>query len=474
MSVAASAPLRLPPAHRGHWLLGSLPELRRSPHQFLQDMCERYGDVVTMRFGPLSAWLVRDPQAVEHILVANRQNWVKTGSPAYETLRLVLGDGLVTSEGDTWLKHRRLMQPAFHRERLDGFARTMVEEAERTAARLDEAARAERTIDVAREMLLYTQRVVLRTLLSVDVDDEKASSALADALGVGLVFVEHRSNSLLRFPMALPLPSHRRFHAARAVLDAEVQHVINTKRARRQQAREAQAAPTHRADLLDMLMDAVDEETGAVLDDKELSDEVMTLFLAGHETTSNLLSWTLALLAENPDGERALVEELAPGGGADGVDVAAAMQAPLLGRTLLESLRLRPPVWVVDRLAVKQDVLAGYDVPAGTLVLVSPWVLHRSPREWPDPERFDPDRFLPENEAKRHKLSFIPFLAGQRKCIGDQFALMEARIALATWLPRFIVRPLVTPEAESVVTLRPKGGMPCRVTRRATSGAAAR
>lgn len=457
---SSRAPSR-PPFHRGHWLLGALPELSEGPHLFLEELCARHGDVVALRLGPLKALVVRDPADVEHVLIGNRHNWVKTGSPAYETLKLVLGEGLVTSEGDTWLKHRRLMQPAFHRERLEGFARTMAEEAQRTAMHFDEAARTGAILDVAREMILFTQRVVLRTILSVDADDDQASARVADALAVGLTFIEHRTSSVLRLPLGLPLPSHRRFHAARAVLDEEVRRILDEKRARR-----AHGEPA-RHDLLEMLMDAVDEETGAVLDDRELFDEVMTLFLAGHETTSNLLSWTFALLGENPGVEEALVQELvdepSPGGA---LDLARVMRLPYLGRVISESLRVRPPVWTVDRMAASDDVLGGYAVPAGALVFISPWVVHRNPALWPEPERFDPDRFLPENEERRHKLAFIPFIAGQRKCIGDQFALMEARIALSTWLPRFRVRPLAMPDGESVVTLRPRGGLPARIERR--------
>lgn len=457
VTAVGAPPRRLPPQHRGHWLLGVLPDLRDAPHLFLHDLCERHGDVVGMRVGPLRSVVVRDPADVEHILVGNRHNWVKTGSPAYETLKLVIGEGLVTSEGDTWLKHRRLMQPAFHKERLEGFARAMGEEAERTAGRFEEAVRSGALVDVAREMTLFTQRVVLRTILSVDVDDEKTSARVADALATSLAFVEHRTTSLLRLPVSLPLPSHRRFRAARAVLDQEVRRIVAEKRARRG----PEATAGH--DLLDMLMGAVDEETGAALDDKELFDEVMTLFLAGHETTSNLLSWTFALLAANPEVDAALAAELAANGDPT---LASVMRLPLLGRVLSESLRVRSPVWTVDRIAAQDDVLGGFHVPAGTVAFVAPWLVHRNPKLWPDAERFDPDRFLPENEATRHKLAFIPFIAGQRKCIGDQFALMEARLALSTWLPRFRVVPLAMPAGESTVTLRPKGGLPSRVERR--------
>jgi cytochrome P450 len=445
-----------PPLAPGRPIVGLLPDLIRSPTTFLHALCEAHGDVVRFKLGPLEALVVRDPDDVEHILQRNRANWLKTG-PAYETLKLILGEGLVTAEGDTWLKHRRLVQPAFHKERLDGFARTIEEEALVTAARLERAADSGEVIDVAQEMVLFTQRVVLRTILSVDVDDEKTSRALAAALGVGLQFVEHRTNSLVRLPLSVPLPSHRRFNAARAVLAREVQRIINAKRKAR-----AEGKTGERGDLLDMLMDSVDEETHAVLDDKELFDEVMTLFLAGHETTSNLLSWTLALLAEHPDVEGDLVREMTVGPGG----IAGAMRGALLGRVISESLRVRPPVWTVDRTAVHDDVLGGFRIAAGTLVFVSPWVVHRNPKLWPDAERFDPSRFLPENEEKRHRLAFMPFIAGQRKCIGDQFALMEARIALSTWLPRLSVKPLGMPEGESVVTFRPKGGLPARIARR--------
>lgn len=460
--ASASTSPALPPLLPGLPLVGSLPAFRKAPHHMLHAACEQLGDVVRLRFGPITLVVLRDPDAIDRVLQKNRANWVKDGSPAYDSVRLLLGNGLVTAEGDTWLKHRRLMQPAFHRERLAGFAHTMQEESDHTAARFEAAATSGAKLDVAREMMLFTQRVVLRTILSVDVEDEQTSRRVADALDVALHFVERRTNSIARFPLGVPLPSHLAFKRARAFLEAEVNGIIEKKR--RARAAGAASTPGARGDLLDMLMDAVDEDTGARLDDQELFDEAMTLFLAGHETTSNLLSWTFALLGDNPQVDEALAAELqalAPG-------PESAMRAPLLGRVISESLRTRPPVWTVDRVAVQDDTLAGFLIPKGTVALVSPWVMHRHPRYWPDPERFDPDRFLPENEDKRHKLAFIPFIAGQRKCIGDQFALMEARIALSTWLRRFRVIPDGMPEGEVAVTLRPKGGLPARINVRAT------
>lgn len=457
-STAGSSPAQsvrtLAPLHRGRFLVGSLPEFRSASHTFMQRLAADYGDLVRARLGPIELTVLSNPDDVEHVLQTNRANWVKTGSPAYAALRLILGDGLVTSEGDTWLKHRRLVQPAFHRERIAGFAAAMCEEAERTAERFEAVASSGAEVDVAREMVLFTQRVVLRTILSVDPSDESRANAIADALNEVLHFIDNRTNEFIPLPLALPLPGHRRFKAARAVLQREVARIIAQKRAVRRSGR-ADAG----SDLLDMLMAAVDEDTGAVLDDQELFDEVMTLFLAGHETTSNLLSWTLALLSAHQDVDEALAAELRVAG----AGVPALMQAPLLGRVISESMRMRPPVWTVDRVAVADDVLSGYHVPAGAIALVSPWVMHHSPRFWTDPERFDPARFLPEHESSRPKLAFIPFIAGQRKCIGDQFALMEARIALGTWLPRFKIRAATMPDEECAVTLRPRAGLPAHI-----------
>ena len=459
--VAAVAARRAPPTVEGLPLVGAWRMVGARMHHAVQAEHERLGDVYRFRLGPTRLWAVRDPVLVEEILVHRRDVWQKTGSPTYAILRELLGQGLVTADGPAWLKHRRLAQPAFHRERIARFSLIMARVAEDTAARFDEAASRGEVVDIGREMLLFTQRVIGLTMLSVDLAGERGR-VLAGALDEGLHAIEARTSSLVPLPPWVPTPSGRALRRSRAALDELVFALI----AERRKRRTAGGAPGGDGDLLDMLMDAVDEDTGASLSDVELRDEVMTIFLAGHETTSNLLSWVFVALHEQPALADTLAASLA---GTAPLSLARPSSTPtLLDRVIDETLRWRPPVWAVDRAAATATTLGGYAVATGDLVLVTPWALHRHPEFWPDAERFDPDRFLPEAVAARPKLASLPFLAGNRKCIGDQFALSEARIALGTWLPRFTVTLAspTRPAEELAVTLRPRGPLLARLTRR--------
>jgi cytochrome P450 len=458
--VALTAPVRTAPPHiPGLPLLGALDMVRSAMHRNVASKHDELGDVYTFNLGGKRLWAVRDPQAIEDILVKDRAVWQKTGSPAYETLSELLGQGLVTAEGPAWLKHRRLAQPAFHRERIARFTSTMARLANDVADRFGAAADAGGDVDIAHEMLLYTQRVIGMTMLSVDLDGPQGQR-LAVALDLALKAVEHRANNPFAPPLWVPTPINRSLKRARAILDELVYSLIAERRARRASGTVAGAD----GDLLDMLMDAVDEDTGATLSDVELRDDVMTIFLAGHETTSNLLSWTFVALSHNPAIATALAAELA---GTDPLAAARPSSSPtLLDRVVDESMRWRPPVWTVDRVAQTESTIAGHHVRVGDIVLVSAWALHRHPTYWPDAERFDPERFTEAAVATRPKLAFLPFLAGNRKCIGDAFALAEAKIALATWIPRFALTLRAFPDEELAVTLRPRGSVLASVTRR--------
>jgi cytochrome P450 len=459
-TAASPTAAKRPPAFRGHWLLGALPFLGQGFHRRLVAEHEELGDVFTMRFGPVRIFSMRDPTLVEQVLVTDRHLWTKTGSPAYQVLAELLGDGLVTAEGKNWLKHRRLAQPAFHRERIARMVQTMIGCAADTAQRFEEAAALGAPIDFAREMLLFTQRVIGKTMLSVDLQGT-VGLELADALELGLRAVEVRSDQVVRLPLWVPTANNRRMRRSRQALDAMIYALI----AERRRARQAGAQPGPDGDLLDMLVDAVDEETGAVLTDTELRDDVMTIFLAGHETTSNLLSWVATAFGPRPDVQEELATELAATS-PQAVARPTSGDPTLCDRVVDEAMRWRPPVWTVDRVAQAPTQLAGYDVHKGDMLLVSPWTLHHNKALWPDPDRFDPARFLPEAAAGRPKHAFLPFLAGNRKCMGDVFALTEAKVALATWLPRFRFTPQGLPEEELAVTLRPRGGVMVRVERR--------
>jgi cytochrome P450 len=436
------------PGPRGGYFLGNLFEAQRDPLAYFGRMIREYGDHVAVRFGPYRYFIVNDPDAVRQILVDNHKNYRK--SYTYDALKLVLGDGLVTSEGDFWRRQRRLAQPAFHKERLASFVGTMVSEA---AAMLEKWSRGDPkvTFDLHREMMGATLRIVTRTLFSTNSDAE--ADAVGHAMSVAIEHVNEYADAIIKIPQWVPTPKNVRFGHARRTLDALVLRIINERR-------KAVEKPN---DLLSMLMSAQDEETREQMTDRQLRDEVMTLVAAGHETTANLLTWTLYCLARRPELAQRLRDEVRAvlGDRAPGLE-----DLPRLAFTravLEEGLRLYPPAWVLERLALADDTLGGYRVRRGTVVAMTPYWLHRNARYWDDPEKFDPDRFSPSATAvaTRPKYAYLPFGGGPRLCIGNAFAMMEAQIILAMVAARWSLElpPGFAVELDSSVTLRPRGGL---------------
>jgi cytochrome P450 len=351
----------------------------------------------------------------------------------------VLGEGLLTSEAELHRRQRRLIQPLFHQRRVAYYERTFAECAERAQARWRDG----QLVDVHAEMTRLTLAIVGRALFDADVEGD------ADAVGAALTESLEAVNRLV-YPWGglvdrLPVPATRRFHDAERVLDDAVARMIDERR----------RAGAVGDDLLSLLL-ATRGEEGRAMPDRQVRDEAMTIFIAGHETTANLLTWTLYLLAGHPDVERAVLVELANG------------RFDLLDRVLHEALRLYPPAWVIGRRALADVDLGPVVVPAGAVVVLSPWVTHRDPRWFPEPGRFDPDRWLPEAAAARAELSYFPFGAGTRVCIGERFAWSEARTVLSTILLRWSFRLASSRPVQVLprVTLRPKGGLPMTISRR--------
>jgi cytochrome P450 len=441
------------PGPRGHWFWGSIQERRRSPLQLFLRAHQEYGDLVRLRMGPtISLVSVSSPELVKHVLVDHADKYIKPSGLVRDAWPL-LGNGLFTSAGDFWKRQRRLMQPAFHKERLAALATTMADATQQMLARWHARPSASEPLDIAEEMMRLTLGIVGRALFSTDVSG--TADRVGQALTVALAETNHRILSLgLYAPDFLPTARNRAFHQALATLDSVVFDIIARRR----------AGETHGEDLLATLMAVQDADTGERMTDPQLRDEAMTLFLAGHETTANALAWMWHLLALHPEVEaraRAEVDAVLAG------RVPTAQDLPrlrYLTQVFEETLRLYPPAWIIARQPAKEDVLAGIHLPASARVIValSPYVLHRNPRLWPDPERFDPERFSPENSASRPRLAWLPFGGGQRLCIGNSFALMEATLITASVLQHFRLRavPGHAVEAEPLVTLRPKGGLP--------------
>jgi cytochrome P450 len=425
-------------------------QLWRDPIKLMVDTIARYGDVASLGRGRTSFLLLNDDEAIHHVLVTNAKNYTK--SARYQGLRTLLGDGLLNSEGSFWRQQRKLIQPAFHRPRLHGFARTM---AALTSDRLDAwAAETPAPIDLHEQMMRLTFRIVGQTLLSTDVEGD--ARAVGEALTDSIHWVQHYSRSVVRTPLWVPIPRNLRFQRARTTLDRLVFRIIEERR--RPGAPEGD-------DLLAMLMATRDEATGEGMNDRQLRDELLTMILAGHETTANALTFVFHLLSRYPEVERRAHAEVVEAleGRAPTLD-----DLPRLGfveRVVLEAMRLYPPAWAFERQAIAADTVAGYAIEPGTMIGVIPYTLHRSLRYWDNPEGFDPDRFLPERSAGRPRFAYLPFGDGPRVCIGRAFAMMEATIIVAMVLQRFRVELVPgTPLAlEPGITLRPRGAVSVRL-----------
>jgi cytochrome P450 len=451
--TAPSLPPRLP----GGLLLGSGPEAMRDPLAFYTRAGRELGDVVRFRGAPGMRWfLVSHPSAVDHVLRGNQRNFRKPGRFA-GPVRAVIGRGLLANEGESWLLQRRLMQPAFHRRRLDAFVGQMSAAADAAALRWDEHARAGTPVDVVAEMLRTTLQVVGTTLFSTDI--ATGADRVRAAVDRVLAHLNRRLNLPVTLPEWVPTARNRRFRRALAALDEVVYGMI----------RERRGAGGAGDDLLAMLLEARDADTGERMSERQVRDEAITLILAGHETTAAALGWSWYLLMRHPEALGRLHREVAEvlGDRLPGVD-----DLPRLRWTRAvfeEALRLYPPAWALPREAVADDVVGGFRSPAGSLLVVCAWVTHRRPDLWAAPERFEPGRFLEEGGGGGIvPFSYYPFGAGARQCIGSHFALMEAQVVLATLARRFRLAPLSEREVppDATFTLRPGGPILARVERR--------
>lgn len=432
------------PRLKGLPLVGNLPQFQRRPLATLL-RAARGGNVARIDLASERFYLLSHPEHVRHVLQENPRNYVK----GYDKVAVLLGNGLVMSEGSFWRRQRRLMQPAFHRRRLAGFAEVMVGE---TAAMLDGwevRASTGRPLDIAMEMRLLTQRIIVKTMFGTDVGEE--GERIARAFETALRGIDTRFVIPL-WMTRLPLPANRRFERALSTIDEAVHRII---RERRRRGRE------DGDDLLGMLMKARDEETGEGMSDRQIRDEVTTIYLAGHETTAVTLAWAWYLLSKSPDVARGVREEVRRviGDRMPGIDY---LKDLTYTRAVLdETLRLYPAAWLISRKAVGEDEIGSYRIPAGQTLFLSPYVTHRREDLWPNPEGFDPDRFFSGNGDGRPRFAYFPFGGGPRLCIGNNFALMEATLVVATVMQRYHLDlvPGRAVEPKPKGTLRPHPGV---------------
>jgi cytochrome P450 len=443
-----------PPSPPRKPIVGHLLEFRRAPLRFLLDSAQNYGDIVYFRFGPQEIFLINHPDYIRDVLVTNNQNFVK--SRGLEMAKKFLGEGLLTSEGEFHRRQRRLSQPAFHHKRVKAYAEVMADYAARTRERWRDG----EELDISQEMMRLTLAIVAKTLFDADVESE--TKEIGEALTDIMQLFDRITTPFAGLLEKLPLPSNFRFLKAKQRLDATIYRIIEERRATRED----------RGDLLSMLLLAQDEEgDGGSMTDLQLRDEAMTIFLAGHETTANALTWTWYLVSQHPEVEAKLHAEIDSnlGGRLPTADDMARLRYTEM--VFAEAMRLYPPAWTIGRRALNDYKIDKYGVPAGSIILMSQYVMHHTARYYPDPYKFDPERWRPEARAARPKFSYFPFGGGPRVCIGEPFAWMEGVLLIATiaqqWKMRLAEEGRV--ELKPMITLRPRYGMRMKVERRANA-----
>ncbi|MBY0526587.1 MAG: cytochrome P450 [Gemmataceae bacterium] len=440
---------RRPPGPKGTWFGGNLSEFRRARLDFFTRCAREYGDFVSLRFGPHRIILVNDPAAIDYVLVGGARSFRKHF--ALRLNPLLLGNGLLTSEGDFWLRQRRLAQPAFRASRMPAYAESFVGFTQRMLQRWQPG----QSVDVLTEMERLTLDIAAKTLFDADVESE--ARAVGEALRVAQDAFVARFGSALPLPLSWPTPRNLALRRAVHRLDDIVYGIIHQRR----------RGGEDKGDLLSMLL-AAQEEDGERMTDRQLRDECMTLFLAGHETTALTLSWAWYGLSRNAEAEAELAAEVQSVLGGRIPTLADLPRLKFTEMTVLEALRLYPPAYTFGREAIEDCEVGGYPVPKGMTILMSQWVMHRDPRFFAEPLEFRPNRWADGLLHKLPKLVYFPFGAGPRLCIGEKFAMAEAILVLATIAQkyRFTVVPEHPVVPAATFTLRPRNGVKAVLTER--------
>jgi cytochrome P450 len=471
------------PGPRGLDAFLTVKRIGTHPFETLAADIRKYGDVVRYPMGLVVVYFIHHPDHVRQVLETNHTNYKR--SRFYARMKPLLGEGLITSDGDLWRRQRRLIQKGFSRKLLQSFSRTVIAATRDMLDAWAPRAADGEAFDVCRPITGLSLAIAGQVMFHADV--ARDARIVEEALPVALDEIDARFNEIVTVPDWIPTPRNLRFRRCLRRLDEMVARIVQERR----------TAEARHGDILDILMGRGEPDTGpeagpegprapsgrrpeasdqppAVMDDRQIRDEVMTLLLAGHETTANLLAWTLYLLGRHPDAQQAAAEDVARAWGDSGPSYDGLGQLRFVPKVLQESLRLYPPAWSMDREAIGEDVIGGYRIPAGSVVFLPPFFVHRHRDFWPDPERFDPGRFDEEAVAARHRYAFVPFGGGPRLCVGRDLAMMTAGIALGMILSRYRVsldegHPV---EMHPAITLRPRHGVRVKLAeRRPGSGA---
>ncbi|HET6347255.1 MAG TPA: cytochrome P450, partial [Myxococcota bacterium] len=405
------------PSPPGQFLFGNLRQMQRAGMlNYYVDAWKRYGDTIRFKMGPLSQFLFIKPEHVRHVMMTNADNYSK--GIGFKKLKMLAGEGLLTSDNPIWKRQRRLMQPPFTAKAVTKFLKPMADSVDGLMGRWHGMAKAGTTLDIGQEMMRLAMDIIGRTMLSRSLDEE--ADALGPAITAALHYINDRTVTLVDMPLFVPTAENVKFRRAQAVIDTFIGDLIAARRAN-----------NDKDDLLSLLIDARDDEDKTGMTDQQLRNEIFTVYLAGHETTAQLLTWTWYLLSQHPEVERNLHAE---------VDAVLGGRFPTMEDTrklsytfsvIQESMRLYPPVWMMPRDAIQDDEIDGVHVPARSMVIVSPYLTQRHPDYWAEPLAFQPERFAPDAGRGRLSCSFFPFGAGPRTCLGIHFATLEATLILA-------------------------------------------
>lgn len=442
-----------PPGPNRLAAIARIPRFRRNELAGFSYGWKTHGDVYHVEFGWRDLWVCSHPELIREVLVAGRDTWQRItelpdGRPF--GLRMALGDGLLTTEGDDWHWRRRIINPIFHRQRIEAMVGTMIECGERMLDRLADSARGRQTVDLLVEMKRVTQDIISRTMFSTDIAQD--ADQIGEAVDEALQYVARRSRAIFNVPLNWPTPAARRFHEAIDTLDQTIHRSIEERR----------SSGSAGDDLLGMLLEAEDQETGRRLNDEQIRNEVATVYGAGHETTANAVTWAWHELMQAPHILSRVQEEVDAGSQRD------ASRLPYTRMVFEEVLRLRPPVPINGRFSAVNWNLGGYDVAPGAIALLIVNNVHRHPDFWERPDEFYPDHFVPEAKQQRHKYAWVPFGAGPHLCIGNNFAMIEGTLLIAMMARHFVFEPAesLPRQPALAVTLKPRGGLRVRVIQR--------
>lgn len=437
------AQAQLPPGPKGNVLLNKNFDLKNGLLEYLEQDVKNYPKISRGKVGPFWYVNVSEPDYIEHIFT-NREIYIKGRDN--DNLKFLLGNGLLTNKGDFWMKQRRLMQPIFHKQRLQGFVQKISESTNNMLREWEGS----KQVDVHAAMTKVTLDIVGQTLMSANLSGD--FKKVSDAVGVVMEGMIARTRSFVRLPYWLPTQRNIAMKKNRAVLDETIRDIINSRRADTKQY----------DDLLTMLLEVEDADTAERMTDDQLRDEVITIFLAGHETTANALAFTFYLLARHPEARERIAKEVKDVIGDNELSYEQLNKLEYTTMVIKEAMRLYPPAWGIVRQAAQDDVIGDFKITKGDTIVLSPYAVQRSERIWPEPTKFDPERFSAERGKAIHRYAWFPFGGGARLCIGNNFAMMEMQIIVALLCSKY---KLTLPdnfklELEPLVTLRPKGELP--------------